>query len=111
MKTYLQLLIEFIEDSKPMSDDETRIWYKAMMLRKAEEQEEKIAEIFKYKLVVKEGEYYGDSLLTLYWQVIKHRLWHLRKHGKWITRSSFYQKILFPDFHINCPKDRCVYYL
>lgn len=84
MKSYLQLLIEYIEQSKPMDSSETRIWYKAMMYRKAEELENRDRDIFKYKLVVKDGEYYANSLLELYWEVIKHRFWHLKTDGKWM---------------------------
>lgn len=38
----------------------------------------------RYTLIVEAGEYYADSLFSLFWLVIKHRFWHLRKHGKWM---------------------------
>ena len=36
------------------------------------------------KLIVKGGEYEADTLLSIIIQVLKHRFWHLRKHGKWM---------------------------
>jgi hypothetical protein len=36
------------------------------------------------KLIVKAGEYEADSLLSLIFEVLKHRAWHLFKHGKWM---------------------------
>ena len=37
-----------------------------------------------FKLIVKEGEYESDSFFALIIEVLKHRTWHLFKHGKWI---------------------------
>jgi len=39
---------------------------------------------YNFKLVVKEGEYYADTFWQLIIEVLKHRFWHLRKHGKWM---------------------------
>jgi len=37
------------------------------------------------KLEIKKGIYYeADSLIKILVMVLKHRFWHLRKHGKWI---------------------------
>ena len=79
MRTYLQALIEYIEQSKPMDDAETRIWYKAMMFRKAEETEEKLLSLFKYKLITDKAEFYEDSFLGLIWAVIKFKFYNLFK--------------------------------
>ena len=38
----------------------------------------------KYKLVVKEGYYESDHLTTLFYEILKHRLYHLFNHKKWI---------------------------
>jgi len=38
----------------------------------------------KMKLTVKEGTYEADSLFNLIIEVLKHRFWHLRTHGKWM---------------------------
>ena len=38
----------------------------------------------KYKLIVQEGWYQADSLFTLLWEVLKHRLWHFKHHKRWI---------------------------
>jgi len=38
----------------------------------------------KMKLIVKEGTYEADSLFNLIIEVLKHRFWHLRTHGKWM---------------------------
>jgi hypothetical protein len=38
----------------------------------------------KFRLVVAEGEYQSDSLFALILEVLKHRFWHLRTHGKWM---------------------------
>ena len=37
----------------------------------------------KYRLEVKEGYYENDNLILLVLQVFLHRLWHLKKHGKY----------------------------
>jgi hypothetical protein len=39
---------------------------------------------YKYKLEVTEGEYYSNNLCLLIIEVLRHRFWHLRKHGKWM---------------------------
>ena len=36
------------------------------------------------KLIVKQGYYESDSLWSLIIEVLKHRTWHLFKHGKWM---------------------------
>lgn len=77
MKSYIQQLIEYIEKKSPMNDSETQIWYKAKMLRKAEELENIDSGIFKYKLIVKDDEYYANSLLTLYWEIIRQKFSNL----------------------------------
>lgn len=38
----------------------------------------------KFKLIVKAGVYETDTFWQLIIEVLKHRLWHLRMHGKWI---------------------------
>lgn len=40
----------------------------------------------KYKCVytVPAGSYEARTITGLVWQVLKHRTWHLFKHGKWI---------------------------
>jgi hypothetical protein len=39
----------------------------------------------KFKLIVQEaGVYENDTFFGLVIQVLKHRFWHLRKHGKWM---------------------------
>lgn len=38
----------------------------------------------KFKLITKAGIYKSDTFLQLIIEVLKHRFWHLRKHGKWI---------------------------
>ena len=86
-KTYLQQLIQYIETqriSQPLTDEEMRIWYRAMELRTKESIDESEAKLFKYKLVTAAGEYYANSLWSLLSEIISHRLWHLRKHGKWM---------------------------
>ena len=61
-----------------------RIWYRAMELRNQELGDEIEAKLFKYKLVTQAGEYYANSLWSLFSEIISHRLWHLRKQGKWM---------------------------
>ena len=61
-----------------------RIWYRAMELRNQELDDEIEAKLFKYKLVTQAGEYYANSLWSLFSEIISHRLWHLRKQGKWM---------------------------
>lgn len=38
----------------------------------------------KYHLKVKGGFYEADNLFVLIAEVLKHRFWHLRTHGKWM---------------------------
>ena len=38
---------------------------------------------YKIRYEVPEGVYESDSLLGLCWEVFRHRLWHLIKHGRW----------------------------
>jgi len=37
-----------------------------------------------YKYECKAGVYESDTLVGLLWERFKHKLWHLRTHGKWI---------------------------
>jgi hypothetical protein len=37
-----------------------------------------------FKLLTKAGTYEADTFLKLVVEVIKHRFWHLRTHGKWM---------------------------
>jgi hypothetical protein len=36
------------------------------------------------KLITKAGTYEADSLWKIIIEVLKHRLWHLKNHGKWM---------------------------
>lgn len=38
----------------------------------------------KFKLECEAGIYEADSFWELIVEVISHRFWHLRKHGKWM---------------------------
>ena len=38
----------------------------------------------KYKLIVPAGSYEADSLIKLIYELLKHRMWHLLKHKKWM---------------------------
>jgi hypothetical protein len=38
----------------------------------------------KFKLIVEAGVYEADTFMSLIIEVLKHRFWHLRKHGKWM---------------------------
>ena len=38
----------------------------------------------KFKLIVSAGVYEADTFFDLVMQVLKHRFWHLRTHGKWM---------------------------
>ena len=37
-----------------------------------------------YKLKVPNGTYSSDNIFNLMWEVFKHRLQHLFKHGRWV---------------------------
>ena len=37
-----------------------------------------------YQLIVPTGTYSSDNFFSLMWQVLKHRLQHLFKHGRWV---------------------------
>ena len=37
-----------------------------------------------YKLKVPNGTYSSDNIFNLMWEVFKHRIGHLFKHGRWI---------------------------
>jgi hypothetical protein len=37
-----------------------------------------------FKLIVKEGQYEADTFWQLILEVLKHRFWHLTRHGKWM---------------------------
>ena len=45
---------------------------------------EKIPNQPKFKLICSAGSYEAESLSSLIWEVLKHRFWHLRTHGKWM---------------------------
>jgi hypothetical protein len=36
------------------------------------------------KLITEAGTYEADTFWQIIIEVLKHRFWHLRKHGKWI---------------------------
>ena len=38
----------------------------------------------KYTLLVKDGTYFANSIIGLFWEMLKHRLEHLRRDGKWM---------------------------
>ena len=38
----------------------------------------------KFKLICKAGTYEANTFFALIIQVLNHRFWHLRMHGKWI---------------------------
>ena len=38
----------------------------------------------KFKLICDAGIYEADSLTDIVIEVIKHRFWHLKTHGKWM---------------------------
>lgn len=38
----------------------------------------------KYVMECKAGRYESDSYIKLGWNILKHRLWHLYKHGVWM---------------------------
>lgn len=37
-----------------------------------------------FKLICKAGSYEAPTFIRLIFMVLQHRIWHLRKHGKWI---------------------------
>ena len=37
-----------------------------------------------YRYDCKVGFYKSDSYIGLMWEMLKHRAWHLFKHGKWM---------------------------
>jgi len=37
-----------------------------------------------YKYECDAGVYESDTLFGLLWEMFTHRLWHLRKHGRWM---------------------------
>ena len=37
-----------------------------------------------YELNVPAGTYSSDNIFRLFFEVIKHRTWHLLKHGRWV---------------------------
>jgi len=39
---------------------------------------------YKYKLEVAAGSYYANSLLGLWWEVMRHRWFHLRRGDGWV---------------------------
>ena len=39
---------------------------------------------YKYKLNVKAGAYFANSLPKLFFEMLKHRLWHFRRGDGWI---------------------------
>jgi len=38
----------------------------------------------KFKLTTNAGTYEADTFFRIVLEVLKHRFWHLRKHGKWM---------------------------
>jgi hypothetical protein len=70
MKTNLDLLIEYIEKDPPLSEDETRILYKAHMLNHHQKMEDRM---YPYKLYTPSGEYYACSFRGLLWT--KFKIW------------------------------------
>ena len=36
-----------------------------------------------YQIRVTDGTYSSNNIFQLMWEVFKHRLWHLIKHGRW----------------------------
>jgi len=38
----------------------------------------------RYRLIVKAGEYSADNMLSLLWEIIKHRFWHWRRGDGWV---------------------------
>jgi len=38
----------------------------------------------KFRLKTKAGIYEAETFFQLILEVLKHRFWHLRKHGKWM---------------------------
>lgn len=38
----------------------------------------------KFKLNTEVGTYEADTFFGIVVEVLKHRFWHLRKHGKWM---------------------------
>ena len=53
-----------------------------------DEMDEYYDEIFSekcyYQLIVPTGTYSADNIFGLMWEILKHRLYHLFKHGRWI---------------------------
>ena len=51
-----------------------------------EEQREKehMKRRYKIRYDVPAGSYESNSLFGLVWEVLKHRTWHLFKHGRWM---------------------------
>ena len=39
---------------------------------------------YKIRYDVPAGTYESDSLIGLCWEVLKHRTWHLFRHGRWM---------------------------
>jgi hypothetical protein len=39
---------------------------------------------YKIRYEVPEGVYESGSMFGLWWEVMKHRTWHLFKHGRWV---------------------------
>ena len=39
---------------------------------------------YKYKLLVDNGVYFSDTVIGLLWEILKHRLEHLRRDGVWM---------------------------
>jgi len=39
---------------------------------------------YKYTLLVGNGAYFSDTIIGLFWEMLKHRLEHLRKDNVWM---------------------------
>ena len=46
--------------------------------------EQKMKKTYKIKYTVPDGVYESNSMFGLWWEVMKHRTWHLFKHGRWM---------------------------
>ena len=55
-----------------------------MVVWRGENTETKRLGCLMYKYECNAGTYESDTLIGLLWERFKHKLWHLRKHGKWM---------------------------
>ena len=47
-------------------------------------QKKNMKKTYKIRYDVPAGTYESNSLMGLVWEVLKHRCWHLFKHGRWM---------------------------